>query len=148
MIALDTNVIVRVVTRDHPEQLAAAVAVMRGDQLWMCKTVLLETEWVLRYSYGLTPKRIAEVLRKLLGLRGLQVEDRPGVLLALSWHAAGMDLADALHLASCGDAHRFATFDRRLAARAQELGGAPTVEVLEGTPEAGGSRARSRRSRE
>jgi predicted nucleic acid-binding protein len=130
MISLDTNVIVRVVTRDHPEQLAAALAVMRQDHLWLCKTVLLETAWVLRFSYGLERETITEVLRKLLGYRRLLVEDRPGVLRALSWHAAGLDLADALHLASCGEAERFVTFDRRLATGARGLGGAPAVEVL------------------
>jgi predicted nucleic-acid-binding protein len=130
MIALDTNVIVRLVTRDHPEQFEAARAVMRQDQLWLGKTVLLETEWVLRYSYGLRREAITEVLRRLLGYRRLQVEDRPGVLRALAWHAAGMDLADALHLASCGGAERFATFDRQLAAGARNLSGAPTVDVL------------------
>ena len=39
MISLDTSGIVRVV--------------MKLDGLWLCKTVLLETEWVLRYSYKL-----------------------------------------------------------------------------------------------
>jgi predicted nucleic-acid-binding protein len=55
MIALDTNVIVRVVTRDDPQQVPAALAVMQSGDLWVSKTVLLETEWVLRYSYKLSP---------------------------------------------------------------------------------------------
>jgi predicted nucleic-acid-binding protein len=130
MIALDTNVIVRIVTRDHPGQLAAALAVMRNHEVWLCKTVLLETAWVLRYSYGLNRKVISATLAKLLGYRRLQMEDRPAVLRALAWHAEGIDLADALHLASCGSADRFVTFDRRLAAGARSISDAPVVDVL------------------
>jgi predicted nucleic-acid-binding protein len=74
---------------------------------------------------------IAEVLRKILGYRGLEVEDRGSVLWALVWHARGMDFADALHLASSGGADRFVTFDRRLAAAARRMEGAPpTVDLL------------------
>jgi predicted nucleic-acid-binding protein len=98
MIALDTNVIVRVVTRDDPQQVPAAVAVMRSGDLWVSKTVLLETERVLRYSYKLNPAAIAEAFRKLLGYRPLQVEDRGTVLRALAWFQKGLDFADALQL--------------------------------------------------
>jgi hypothetical protein len=38
-----------------------------------------------------------------------------------------MDFADALHLAQSGDAERFASFDCRLANRAQALGAKPAV---------------------
>lgn len=132
VIALDTNVIVRVVTKDDPGQVEAALTVMRSDSLWVAKTVLLETEWVLRYSYDLDRGTIGETLRKLLGYPGLQVEDRGTVLTALSWYDSGMDFADALHLASSGPAERFATFDRELATSAAGIDGAPQVELLAG----------------
>jgi predicted nucleic-acid-binding protein len=131
MIALDTNVIVRVVTRDDPQQVPAALAVMRSGDLWVSKTVLLETEWVLRYSYGLSRTAIAETFRKLLGYRRLQVEDRGAVLRALAWFRSGLDLADALHLASSHDASRFATFDRTLAQAAVAIDDTPEVYLLE-----------------
>lgn len=130
MIALDTSVVVRLVTADDPEQLAKARQTVAEADLWLCKTVLLETEWVLRYSYGLDRNVILATFRKLLGYDRLRVEERSSVLHALSWYEDGCDFADALHLASCGDSERFATFDRRLAKRAETLPNAPAVEPL------------------
>jgi predicted nucleic-acid-binding protein len=134
LIALDTNVIVRLVTADDPDQLQAAREVFQTGDLWICKTVLLETEWVLRYSYELAPTSILEVFRKLLGYSGLQVEDRSAVLRALGFYGKGMDFADALHLASSGEADRFATFDRPLAKKGQSLEGVPQMVLLKATP--------------
>jgi predicted nucleic-acid-binding protein len=131
VIALDTNVIIRIVTADDPRQLKVALEVFEADSLWVCKTVLLETEWVLRYSYNLAPESIREVFRKFLGYPRLQVEDRETVLRALLLFERGLDFADALHLASSGEADRFATFDRPLAKAARGLEDGPTVELLD-----------------
>jgi len=130
MIALDTSVVVRVLTADDPVQLAVARRTMRTGPLFLSKTVLLETEWVLRYSYELGRAEIGGALGKLVRYRGMEVEDLPAVLEALSWHAGGMDLADALHLASARHADALATFDRRLATTAEALGCAPRVQLL------------------
>jgi predicted nucleic-acid-binding protein len=130
MIALDTNVIVRIVTGDDPEQVKMARKIFESESLWVCKTVLLETEWVLRYSYQLSPEPILLAFRKLLGYPRLQAEDREAVLQALRLFEGGMDFADALHLASSGDAERFATFDRPLANAARELAAEPVVDLL------------------
>jgi predicted nucleic-acid-binding protein len=130
VIALDTNVLARVVTRDDPEQVEKAVEVMRSGPLWVSKTVLLELEWVLRYSYELSREVIDEVLLKLLGLDGLAVEDRDAVSTARAWYRNGMDFADALHLASSREARSFATFDRKLAANSRRFGGTPEVLLL------------------
>jgi predicted nucleic-acid-binding protein len=130
VIALDTNVIVRLVTADDPPQLRTARALFQRGLLWVCKTVLLETEWVLRYSYDLDRDSIQKVFHRLLGYPQLQVEDRAAVLRALVLHGAGMDFADALHLASSGDADRFATFDQQLAKTARRLDDSPAVDLL------------------
>ena len=130
MTALDTNVLVRVVTADDPEQLATALAVMRSGPLYLPKTVVLELEWVLRYCYKLTREAVLLALRMVLGYRALLVEDRGAVLRALEWHAQGLDFADALHLAASAAAERFATFDRNLAEGAEAAGAAPAVELL------------------
>lgn len=132
MTALDTNVLVRVVTADDPEQLAAALEVMRSGPLFVPKTVILELEWVLRYCYTMTPEAVLEALRKVLGYRGLEVESRGTVLRALEWCAQGLDFADALHVAGSAAADRFVTFDRTLAENAQAEGTAPAVELLSG----------------
>lgn len=131
MIALDTNVLVRVVTADEPRQLKAAIAVMESGPLWVSKTVFLETEWVLRYAYKLSREAILAALQGLLGYEALEVESRGTVLQALRWYEKGMDFADALHLSSSADADRFATFDRELAKVAKSLGDeVPAVELL------------------
>jgi predicted nucleic-acid-binding protein len=134
VISLDTNVIVRVATADDPEQLGIALEVMRSNHLYICKTVLLETEWVLRYTYRLPRKTILEVFSRLLGLSNLSVEDPRAVSLALDLYRGGMDLADAFHVASSGEADQFVTFDRDLALCARRLESAPAVELLGGTP--------------
>ena len=131
MIALDTNVIIRVVTADDPRQLKVALEVFEADNLWICKTVLLETEWVLRYSYKLDPVSIHEIFRKLLGYPRFQIEDRDAVLRALMLFERGLDFADALHLASSGEAERFVTFDRPFAKAARNLEDGSTVELLD-----------------
>ena len=130
MIALDTNVIVRVVTNDDPVQAQAALTRIRGEELFLAKTVALETAWVLRYTYRLSREEIAAIFRRLLGLHGLEVEQRSIVVQALSWVSTGMDFADALHLASSGEASVFLTFDRQLASSARETQHGPEVELL------------------
>jgi len=127
MIAVDTNVVVRfLVADDHAQAIRAEKALSAGPVL-IAKTVLLETEWVLRGAYGLAGADIAAGLRKLLGLPGVKAEDMPAVARALGWYESGFDFADALHLASSGGARRFATFDKALARRAKALADAPTV---------------------
>lgn len=132
MIALDTNVLVRVVTRDDPGQLESALAIMQSGALWVSKTVLLELEWVLRYSYDLDRENIGGALLKVLGLQTLTVEDREAVVSAQVWYRNGMDFADALHLASSKDVRHFATFDANLAKRRKQTGEGPEVLLLSG----------------
>jgi len=55
MIAVDTNVLVRFLVRDDAKQAARAAALIQANEIWVCKTVLLETEWVLRSLYGFPP---------------------------------------------------------------------------------------------
>ncbi|HEY7216425.1 MAG TPA: type II toxin-antitoxin system VapC family toxin [Thermoanaerobaculia bacterium] len=133
MIAVDTNVIVRLVTADDPAQTVTAREVFNAGDLWICKTVLLETEWVLRYSYKLSRDSVGKALRGLLGNRQLQVEDRGAVLEALRLYDQGLDFADALHLVSSGEADRFVTFDRPLWNRTRDLEGGPAVHLLKGS---------------
>lgn len=48
MIAFDTNLLVRILVMDHPEQVAIARRLMARETIFVSRTVLLETEWVLR----------------------------------------------------------------------------------------------------
>jgi predicted nucleic-acid-binding protein len=130
VIALDTSVVVRVLVGDDPRQAEVAARVMQTERLWLCKTVILETEWVLRYRYRLKPAAIGLAFRKLLGFRRLEVENRAEVGRALSWYAQGMDFADALHLASSRAAVQFVTFDREMALASRGLADSPSVDWL------------------
>jgi len=130
VIALDTSVIVRVLVNDDRKQAGIAARVMQAERLWLCKTVVLETEWVLRYRYRLSREAIELGLRKLLGFRRLEVEDRAAVARALSWYAQGMDFADALHLASSRAAIQLVTFDRDMALTARGIADCPSVDLL------------------
>jgi predicted nucleic-acid-binding protein len=112
MIALDTNILIRILTRDDADQSQrAATFVRRQDRVFILKTVLLETEWMLRSSYGFDREAITVGLRSLVGTANFQIEDEKSVLEALSWYEQGMDFADALHLASVSSETEFATFD-------------------------------------
>lgn len=121
MVAVDTNVLVRFLVRDDAEQAARAASLIRADEIRISKTVLLETEWVLRSLYGFSPSSLAGALRALAGLRTVFLEDELAVARALDWFTEGLDFADALHLASAGNAKQFATFDRRLAKQAKRM---------------------------
>jgi len=138
MIAVDTNVLVRMITRDDPEQAAAAAAALTGQSLWIPKTVLLELEWVLRYCYELDRQSVQRALSSLVRLRRAMIEDRSCVELAIGLHEHGMDLADALHLASSACARTFVTFDRKLVKKAPTQADLPGAVVL-GPPVASAS---------
>jgi predicted nucleic-acid-binding protein len=122
MLAVDTNIVVRYLARDNAAQTARADRLFHTQPILLPKTVVLETELVLRYRYGFDRQAIVASLRALAGLPDVHLEDAPVVAQALDWFAAGMDFADALHLASSGTASRFATFDRALATSARRLG--------------------------
>jgi predicted nucleic acid-binding protein len=89
--------------------------------------VVLETAWVLRTIHRLERTAIAAGLMRLLGLPGVEIEDRATVVRALEWSVQGLDFADALHLASSGQAEAFATFDRALRRRARVVQSAVPV---------------------
>lgn len=118
MIAVDTNVLVRLLTADDPSQTERAVKLFRNEQILIPKTVLLETEWVLRFSYKLSPEVIGTAFRRVFGLPQVRIEDPLVAIIALQGYDDGMDFADALHLASAGNAQAFATFDVALKKRA------------------------------
>jgi predicted nucleic-acid-binding protein len=128
MIGLDTNVVVRFLTRDDPAQALRARALIETGAAFVPRTVVLETQWVLRTIYHFERSAIAAALMGLLRLPGVEIEDRPTVARALDWCGQGLDFADALHLASSGRAEAFATFDRALRRRARAVTG--TVPVV------------------
>lgn len=128
MIAVDTNVVVRfLVSGDDPRQSARAAAIFQAEKIFLARTVMLETAWALRRAFGFDRGQIATALRLLAGLANVEVESPAALSRALGWLEAGLDPADALHLAATPTEASFVTFDRDLARRAGRLDGAPTV---------------------
>ncbi|MES0875262.1 type II toxin-antitoxin system VapC family toxin [Sinimarinibacterium thermocellulolyticum] len=137
LIGLDTNVLARYYVEDATDaeatrqRFAARRLIESGVPLKVCKTVLLELEWVLRGYYRFSATDIAAVFAHLLGRRHIEIEDRNRVEQALRNYASGLDFADALHHASYGDCASMASFDdRRFARRAKRLGLMPSVKKL------------------
>jgi len=94
---------------------------MESDDILIPKTVLLETEWVLRHGYVIAREVIAQSFQKLLGIPNVKAEDVQAVTQALRWYLEGLDFVDALHLASSAKADRFATFDKDFVKKASKL---------------------------
>lgn len=127
MRAIDTNIVVRLLTADDVEQAKVAKRVVEAGDIFLGVTVLLEAEWVLRAGYGFGPEQIAGALRGLAGLPGVSVEEPAQLATALDWVQQGMDFADALHLARAEQCSAFVTFDQKFAKRAKSLGTMPVI---------------------
>ena len=134
MKALDTNVLARFFIDDADDaqsakQRPAAVAAL-AERAFVSVTVMLEFEWVMRGFYRLPPHSTSRVMRALVSIEHIQIEDRVAVLAALDAFDKGLDFADALHVTRSARAAAFVTFDRRLAKRAKAMGVTPQVELL------------------
>lgn len=128
--AVDTNVLVRILADNGSEQAKTARGLLSAGTLVVSATVLLETEWVLRSRFKLDRAVRSSLLEGLLKLRTVEVEGRSVVARAISAFAAGMDFADALHLAGSSDCDELVTFDRDFARRAQDAPDAIPVRLL------------------
>jgi predicted nucleic-acid-binding protein len=80
--SVDTNVLVRLVTRDDPRQVAAAEAFV-GPGAWVPHLVLAETTWVLASVYDRTPGDIATAVDMLLNHQQLTLQDADAVAAAV-----------------------------------------------------------------
>ena len=136
MIGLDTNILAHYYIADQGDEEAAeqrmlARDLMEGGQaLMVCKTVVLEFEWVMRGYYGFAAKQIGSVFGHLLSLDHVRIEGREEIRRALELAAIGFDFADALHHASYGDCDLVVSFDdRKFARRAKRAGLMPRVIV-------------------
>lgn len=79
MIAIDTNVVVRYLVADDRKQFGRATAVIESQPVFVCMTVVLEVEWVLRAIYRLGGPAILDALRNFAALPTVAVED-PAIL--------------------------------------------------------------------
>ena len=132
MIALDTNVLIRYLTRDNPEQAEAARALLQGLTTngpgFICREVVIEVVWVLERSYRFRRERIANIVVELVATDTLVIEDDNDVAqAAAAYREGGADFSDLMILATANrvGAQPLYTFDRRFA----RLDGTELVEA-------------------
>ncbi|MFZ1410475.1 MAG: type II toxin-antitoxin system VapC family toxin [Micropruina sp.] len=118
MIGLDTNVIVRYVVQDDPDQAALATKTMESltDQEpgFVSVVTVAEISWVLRRAYRLELNAVLDVIEGLINVRELRVEGVDAIRRAVDRARAGGEFADCLiaelgHAAGCATT---LTFDR------------------------------------
>ena len=128
MIALDTNVLVRLVTGDDPAQAQRVAARLDGgDAYFVPLTVALELEWVLRGAYRLPTEQIIASFEALLSIRNVRFAEDQALTRALAHYGAGIDFADALHLEASSGCSVMLSFDAKLRSRARRAKLLPTI---------------------
>jgi predicted nucleic-acid-binding protein len=127
MRAVDTNLLVRLATRDDPRQTDAAEAFVAAGA-WVPHLVLVEAMWVLGSVYDLAPDKIATAVEMLLHHRSLTIQDADVVAAALAQFRGrpGPEFSDCMVLEIARRAGHLplGTFDR-------ELGKLPGAQRLE-----------------
>ena len=118
MPAVDSNVLVRLLTRDEPAQLASAEEFV-AKSAWVSNVVLAETIWVLASVYELDARQIATAVEMLLQHDRLSIEDPDAVYRAVCAfrRRPAVDFTDYLILEIARENGHFpiGTFDRELA---------------------------------
>lgn len=122
-VAVDTNIIVRLFVEDDPIQTKQAATLFSQNYILISTSVILETAWVLGKIYAFSSDAIAACLRKLSSIKTVEISDDLAFDAFLKMVDDGIDIADAVHLASAGNADWFATFDKEFvkAAKRSEL---------------------------
>lgn len=120
MVAIDTNIIVRLLTRDDEPQYKKAFDLFEKYDIFIADTVILETEWVLRYAYNFEQDSICDSFKKVFGLPNVHLSNPSRIAQAIQWHGEGLDFANALHLSQCQEYERFYTFDSKFSSKAAE----------------------------
>jgi predicted nucleic-acid-binding protein len=116
MRAVDTNLLVRLITNDDEAQLRTAEEFIAAGG-WIPHIVLAEAMWVLASAFSLRRAGIAEAVEMLLNHRSLAIQDSDVVIAALAnfREYAGVEFSDCLALETARRAGHlpFGTFDRR-----------------------------------
>jgi predicted nucleic-acid-binding protein len=121
MLAIDTNIVIRFLTRDHESLALKALEIVNNNEVFVPVTVILEAEWVLREAYELPRDEVIRELKRFCGLQRITVGSADAVERAFDYAEDGLDLADALHVAQATECEMFLTFDKPLARKARRL---------------------------
>ena len=129
MIAFDTNLLVRIAVNDDQRQADIAEQLINDNEVFISRTVLLETEWVLRSVYKIARRDIALFFDNVLMTENIVIENMEEIYRAIEWYKLGADFADAVHLCMC-DKITLYTFDAEFCKEAKKQGVASTFKVL------------------
>ncbi len=121
MVSVDTNLIVRILINDDRKQAKKARNIFANNDIFICKTVMLECFWVLTYTYDISVKIAIDSILQLISLSNVTLENNTALIQALDLAQQGMDFADALHLLSSSGSKKFATFDNKFIKTAKKL---------------------------
>jgi predicted nucleic acid-binding protein len=121
MVAVDTNVVVRLLTQDDELQFQKSREIFKRYDVFIPDTVILETEWVLRFAYKFKPTEICEAFKRLFGLPNVYLANEGLIVQVLRWHETGLDFADAFHLAHSQHYSELYTFDDKFVKKAYGL---------------------------
>jgi predicted nucleic-acid-binding protein len=118
MRAVDTNVLVRLIVRDDPEQVRIAES-FTAPGAWVSHLVLAEAMWVLDAVYDRTAEQVATAVDMLLNHKDLTIQDADVVSNALEHfrNTPALGFSDCLVLEIARKAGHLplGTFDRGLA---------------------------------
>ncbi|MCF6317893.1 MAG: type II toxin-antitoxin system VapC family toxin [Proteobacteria bacterium] len=121
MICVDTNVIIRLLTQDDNKQYQKALVLFKSPQIFIPDSVILETEWVLRFAYQFSSKEICHALNSLFGLNNVVLNNPNQMAKIINWYKKGLDFSDAMHLSSCQQYDKIYTFDKKFCNKAKNL---------------------------
>jgi predicted nucleic-acid-binding protein len=127
MIAVDTNIIVRLLTQDDAEQYQKAHRLFSSNEIFIADSVILECEWVLRFAYHFDNVQINTAMTLLFGLPNVHLNHPTLLIQVLEWHSQGLDFADAFHLAYSRQTKAFFTFDRKMIKAVKNIDGCKVV---------------------
>lgn len=125
MIAIDTNVLVRLLTRDDEQQYVSAYDLFDKQEIFIPDTVILETEWVLRHAFEFSNQEISTALSSVFGLPNVHVRQVDAIVCVFDWYNKGLDFADAFHLVGAQNSECIKTFDKGFVKRAAGLSACP-----------------------
>jgi predicted nucleic-acid-binding protein len=132
MIALDTNVLVRLLLKDDAAQHAAAEKLLAQPREYAISvTVILELVWVLE-SVGYDVTEVAGAITAIIAQPNVHVHHADAVAAATAQYRVGADFADALHHALCPVPKHtaFATFDKKFVSFAKKRKLIPSVAPI------------------
>ncbi len=112
MIAVDTNIVLRLILDDEPRQIETIRQLMQRQRLFVSLTVLLETGWVLESRYRMPRSQVVASLDGITALEGVAIARPLLARWAIDRYQAGGDWADMIHIASAAKTGGFATLDR------------------------------------